>query len=133
MTRSVAKFIGILVFVGVVGLAFGILAGLAAGFILREELFGFGGLVGALAGMMIGYPVGIIIGLIIVRRRLYIRGSLWLGVAGIIAGAVIILALANFIIMSPNQIFGSYFSAVALLGTSGFYLKRKRPERPAFQ
>ena len=125
MAKRAAIFIGMFVGIGILGLVVGLIAGLAGGFILRDELFGFGGLVGALAGIMIGYPIGVIIGVIIVNKAFHIAGSLWLGIAGSVVGGVIIIALNNMIALTPNQIFGSYFSVVALLATIGFHLKRK--------
>jgi len=94
MIRPIIKFIIMFIGIGVSGLILGFSGALVGIQILERELFGFGELAGALGGMIIGYPLGVIVGLILINKILHQRGSLLLGILGIILRLLITVALS---------------------------------------
>ncbi len=124
--RSFVLFIGKFVGLGIAGFVVGVAGALIGALLLKGELFGFGGLVGALAGMIIGYPIGVIAGIVLMTRVFHIRGSLLFGILGSTLGAVLTIGLAEPLKLNvkPNVLLSMFFLSVPLLGVAASYLKR---------
>ena len=123
--RTVARFIVTIIGLGIIGIIIGIVGALSGAFIMKGQLFGFGGLAGALMGMIIGYPIGVIIGIFLVNKVLHYRGSLLFGIIGSILGTFLIFGLTEPLNLNinPNILFIVFFLSVPLLCTTGFWLK----------
>lgn len=79
----------------VAGLAFGALAGLLAARLFAGTNGGWGDLIGAVVGGMAGYVLGASLGVFAAGRRLRGRGAYWRCLAGSVAGAALVLLLAE--------------------------------------
>lgn len=112
--------------IAVAGLVAGFITGLIGAFILRGELFGFGGLVGALVGLLIGYPIGVIAGIVLANRVFRYTGSRLLGIIGSLLGAILTFLLAEYFGLNSGPLFMFFLVAVPLLGTAGYHLRRSR-------
>ncbi len=127
--RATASFLGMVLGTTIVGLGFGLAAGLALAFVLRDTLFGFGALTGAFLGVIAGYPVGVIVGIVIAHRLIRYRGSPWLGLLGtaLATASIIVLfiePLEQYVY--PTVVFSVFFAGAPIFGTIGFHLRRKR-------
>lgn len=125
-TRKIVQFIGTVIGTGIFGVFFGFVAALIGALIMQGQLFGFGGLAGALIGIIIGYPVGVIIGIIVVKRIFHYRGSILLGIVGVVLGGAIPVGLAEplNLNLNPTVLFVVFFLLVPVLCTAGFRLKK---------
>jgi len=125
--RRIIPFLGKVVGLGIIG-GVGCVAGALTGvFILKENVFGFGGLVGAVMGMIIGYMVGVIAGFILMAKVFRSRGSLLFGILACITAVILTFILAEPLKLNvnPNILFAVFFLSVPLLGMAGFGLRRK--------
>jgi hypothetical protein len=125
-TRTWLVRLGLLVAtVTAVGLLTALAVGLLAGFALRDQLFGFGGFAGAVGGVLAGYPLGVIGGLMVVRRIVRVRGSLWLGALGVLAGVGITALVAGplNVITHPDAVFALYFVSISVLCGFGYLMR----------
>jgi hypothetical protein len=111
----------------VTGLMLGFGAGFLLSYILKNNIAGWGGLVGAIMGIIVGYPLGIIIGQVIIKKGFHYEGSLLLGAIGAILGAALVMLLAEPLHLNVNSyvLFGTLFVVTTLLGTFGYHIKRK--------
>ena len=119
---KVAAFLGMVVVIGLVGIALGLLAAVIGIAILGGE-GDFGALAG-LGGMAIGYPIGVILGVLLVNKFLHYRGSLLLGVVGSLLGAVFNYVLVKYLNLnlSLNLLLAIALLAPATLGAAGYHL-----------
>ncbi len=117
-----AAFLGMVVVIGLVGIALGLLAAVIGIAILGGE-GDFGALAG-LGGMAIGYPIGVILGVLLVNKFLHYRGSLLLGVVGSLLGAVFNYVLVKYLNLnlSLNLLLAIALLAPAILGAAGYHL-----------
>ena len=124
--KGILRFMGTVIGIGIIGVLFGIIAALIGAFIMRGQLFGFGGLAGALGGIILGYPIGVIVGIIVIKKFFHYPGSILLGIAGGIVGGVIIIALAEplNLNLNPNVLFALFFLLVPVMCTAGYRLKK---------
>jgi hypothetical protein len=67
------------------------------------------------------------IGMIIFKKLLHYNGSLLLGLIGVIAGGVLPFVLAEPLNLNldPNLLWASIILGSPLVGTAGFYLRRR--------
>ena len=77
------------------GLILAAVVGFASARMFAGAADGWGDLIGAVVGSMIGYTIGASIGVYVAGRRLAGRGSYWVALAGSVAGAVLVLLLAE--------------------------------------
>jgi hypothetical protein len=126
LARNIAKFIIIVVGLGIIGILFGLAGALIGGRVLGSDSFGFGALGLALGGILIGYPAGIIVGLILIKKLLHKRGSLLLGILGSVFGAIVTIVVAEPLNLNSNAnlVFGVFFLSVPLFCLVGFSLRR---------
>ena len=116
----------------VIGIAFtgfvigGIFA-LIGSLVMKNTLFGFGGMVGGIGGLVIGYPIGVIGGIIIFRYWIRYNGGIIPGILGSLLGAVIIMVLVVPLKINLPVVWTMtlYLVITPLFGTIGFYLGRK--------
>jgi hypothetical protein len=129
--KKIAAFLGMVIAIGFIGAASGFLAAAIGNWLLQEDSAGFGGLVGALAGMIIGYPIGVMIGIFLVNKLLRSQGSLLLGIAGVIIGAIIPIAMAEpaGLNNNPDLLWVLILLLPAVLGTIGFHITRMGAEK----
>jgi hypothetical protein len=109
-----------------VGTVTGGVIGIVAGLILRDELFGFGGLAGAMGGVLIGYPTGIVAGILLLKKWLRLEGSVLLSLPFSLAGAIIPLAISNPLGINAISALVAFFIATPVLGAVGFFLGSRR-------
>lgn len=81
----ILKISGMALAIGSCGLVLGAGAGFMLSVLMRNQSGGWGDLLGAIFGMLLFFPTGVILGLIIFKIRHY-RGSLLLGIAGVVLG-----------------------------------------------
>ena len=108
------------------GAVMGGIIGIITALIMRNSLFGLGGLAGALLGMMAGYPIGNIVGILIMKRWLRQEGSLWLAATLCLAGAAGSLGAAELWNIDLAISLPAFFVAAPVLGTVGFRLGRRK-------
>ena len=127
--KDILKFLGMVLLTGASGLVLGFGVGYLLAALMRNQLEGWGGLVGAIIGLFVFYPVGVIMGQVIFKLRHY-RGSLLLGIAGVFAGAFMTMGLSYLfhINVSSNILLPSFLMLTPLLGTAGYYLGRRKPK-----
>ena len=77
------------------GLALGGLAGLAAARLFAGSNGGWGDLIGGILGGLAGYVLGVSLGVLVAGRRLRGHGAYWASLAGSVAGAALVLLLAE--------------------------------------
>jgi hypothetical protein len=125
--KRLAIFVGMVLGTTVTGLMLGFGAGFLLSYILKNNIAGWGGLVGAIMGIIVGYPLGIIIGQVIIKKGFHYEGSLLLGAIGAILGAALVMLLAEPLHLNVNSyvLFGTLFVVTTLLGTFGYHIKRK--------
>lgn len=129
--KKIALFLGMLFGTALTGAVAGGIFALIGMLIMKDRLFGLGGIVGSFGGVVIGYPIGVIAGVVLFRKWLKYKGSIPFGVIGCLLGAVIIMVLAV-----PLRVdipvawtLTLYFIAAPLLGAVGFYLGRKTAKK----
>lgn len=122
LVKSILKFAGFAIGLGVVGILFGILFAFIGGVSTGENTFGALGL--AFLGFIAGYLLGIIAGIIVIKKWLRQRGSLVLGVAGSIIGAVLTVLMGVAWETDSILILFLMFFTTPVLCLAGFYLKR---------
>lgn len=125
--NSVLKFAGMVLGTGACGLvvAFGTAYSLAA--LLRNTQDGWGGLAGIVIGLFFFYPAGVVIGQIIFKLR-HFKGSLWLGIAGVVIGVLTTIAM-NFLFhinTNSNALVITLYVLTAVMGTAGYFLGRRK-------
>ena len=118
--KKFTAFLAIFFGTGVAGAVIAFLGGLAWGFAWKGQLFGFGAFAGAILGIILGYPIGVIIGVVLTRFVFHYPGSLWLGIAGAVFGAIVPLAIGEALKLPNDFLFVTYFVATPLLGTIGY-------------
>ena len=120
----IAMFIGS----GLVGLAVGVVAVLIGAAVMRDELFGLGGLIGGLWGVFLGYPIGVVTGIFLLKRFVHYQGSVIYGLIGCLIAAGISVGMIGplNIDINPSILFSIFFISCPLLATTGFYLGKKR-------
>jgi hypothetical protein len=126
-TNKIISFLILLVGTAATGLALGFSLAFTLSQLLKNQVDGWGGLVGALTGIALGYPLGIIVGQAIFRRKCHYPGSPIPGAIGAITGAWIPLGLAELVplLLSPALIWPVFFLLPPLLATIGYSLKRR--------
>jgi hypothetical protein len=126
LAKNVVKFAIMTVGLGIIGIVFGLVGALIGGRVLGGDSFGFGALGLALGGVLVGYPMGIVVGIILIKRILYQRGSLLLGILGSIFGAVIAVVIVEPLNLNSNAnlLFAVFFLSVPFFCLVGFFLKR---------
>ncbi len=104
------------------GIVCAAIVGLGAGYAISDRHFGFGALGIVIAAVMIGYPVGAIAGLLLLRRKPGVPGSLPLGLIGCVIGAIlpVVVTGALNLVMEPSVLFTVYFVSVPALGAFGY-------------
>jgi hypothetical protein len=120
------RFLGTFLRILVIGIIIGALGSLIGGLITRTNP-AFGWLPGVLVGFEISYPVGLIIGILLVKLVFHFPGALLLGIAGIIVGIGITVAL-GFTFTNDNQfpyLIACLILAAPILAAAGFQLKEK--------
>ena len=113
------------------GAVTGGIIGIIAGLIMKNALFGFGGLVGAAGGIIIGYPIGVILGIFPVRRWIRREGSPWLAVPLCLVGAAGSLGVAELMHIALVISLPVYFVIAPLLATAGFFLGKRHKKTGA--
>jgi hypothetical protein len=128
-TNKTMSFLTLLAGTAATGLVLGFSLAFTLSQLLKNQVAGWGGLVGALTGLAIGYPLGIIVGQAIFRRKFHYPGSPTPGAIGAIAGAWIPLGIAELapLFLSPTLIWPAFFLLPPLLATMGYRLKRREP------
>ncbi len=130
MVKQVAHLVKIALILFATGLIIGALAGLAGALIPGVRPESFGPVSGASAGVIIGYPLGAIIGLILITKVFYRRGSLLLGISGILIGMAITIVLW-YKIQDDKDVYyliASFILAPVILGVLGYYLREVKAE-----
>jgi biotin transporter BioY len=107
------------------GAVTGGIIGIIAALVMKDSLFGLGGLVGAAGGIIIGYPIGVILGIVLVRRWIRREGPLWLAVPLCMVGAAGSLGVAELMHIALAISLPAYFVATPLLGTAGFFIGKR--------
>lgn len=127
--KDILKFLGMVLLTGASGLVTGFGVGYLLAALMRNQLEGWGGLVGAIIGLFVFYPVGVVLGQIIFKLRRY-RGSLLLGIAGVFLGAFMTMGLSYLlhINVSSNILLPSFLVLTPLIGTAGYYLGRRKSQ-----
>jgi hypothetical protein len=108
------------------GAVVGGIVGVIAALVMRNSLFGLGGLAGALLGMMAGYPIGNIVAMLIMKRWLRQDGSLWLAATLCLVGAAGSLGAAELLNISLAISLPAFFIAAPVLGAVGFRVRRRK-------
>ena len=65
--KIIASFLGMVIGIAFAGFIIGGIAALISVTVLKNSLFGLGGIVGGVAGLVVGYPIGVIFGIILFR------------------------------------------------------------------
>ena len=122
------RFAGMMLGTAVIGFGFSFPAAFAGAFVMRNDLFGLGSLVGAFAGVAVGYPLGVVAGIIAADRLVRYHGSLWLGTLGAVAAAGLVAGVAGPLEAAATTagLAACFFVLPPLLGTLGFHLGRRR-------
>jgi len=107
------------------GAVVGGVIGIIAALVMRNSLFGLGGLAGALLGMIAGYPIGNILAILVMKRWLRQEGSLWLATTLCLVGAAGSLGAAELLNISLAVSLPAFFVAAPVLGTAGFFLGKR--------
>ena len=125
--RKVFVFISWVFGTGTCGVIAGLAGALIGAFVLRGQLLGFGGFIGAMAGMVAGYPLGVIAGLIVSGRLVRHYGSLLFGIIGALLGLVLSAGLTELLNLhdSPTVFIVMFFLTIPVLSEAGYRLKRK--------
>jgi hypothetical protein len=128
-TKKTISFLILLAGTAATGLALRLSLAFILSQLLKNQVAGWGGLVGALTGITIGYPLGIIIGQAIFRRKFHYPGSPIPGAVCAITGAWVPLGLAELapLFLSPALTWPAFFLLPPLLATIGYRLKRREP------
>ncbi|MFC1992883.1 hypothetical protein ACFLV3_03630 [Chloroflexota bacterium] len=124
--KNIIRFVIMIIGLGIMGIAFGVIGALIGGKVLGSDSVGFGALGLAIGGVIVGYPAGIIVGIISIRKIFHQQGSLLLGILGSIIGAVITMVLAEPLNLNSNTnlLFGVFFLSVPAFCLIGYFLKR---------
>jgi hypothetical protein len=125
--KDVFKFLGMAIGTGVSGLVVSFGTAFSLAVLLRNTQNGWGGLAGLVIGLVFFYPVGVILGQIIFKLW-HFRGSLLLGIAGVILSVLLIVALNYWLHVTTNSktlLFVLYICA-PLFGAVGYYLGRRK-------
>ena len=129
--KIIASFLGMVTGIAFSGFIVGGIAALIGMTVLKNSLFGLGGIVGGVAGLVVGYPIGVIFGVILFRAWLKYNGAIISGVLGGLLGAIIVLVLAVPLKIDMPFILTLtlYLIFTPLFGTIGFYMGRKRERK----
>ncbi|MDD4923897.1 MAG: hypothetical protein PHF74_03555 [Dehalococcoidales bacterium] len=113
--------------IAVAGAVFGILSAFILSRLMEDGYAGWGGLVGAIMGLAFGYPVGVFLGIVIFKRLLHYKGSLILGLVGVIVGGALPFILAEPLGLNnyTDLLWACIIISSPLLGTVGFNLRKK--------
>jgi hypothetical protein len=122
LAKNVLKFAGFTVSLGIIGILFGVLFAFIFGWGIGENTFGAIGL--AFLGFIAGYLLGIILGIILMKKWLRQRGSLVLGIAGGVIGAVLTVLMGVAWETDSILLLFLMFFTTPVLCLAGFYLKR---------
>lgn len=108
--------------IGLVGAGIAALAAFVAAKAMEGRATMIGDIVAVTLSLLFGYPAGACIGLIFARRFLRQRGSLVLGVGGVVIGAVLTMVLAEPLHLNVNTslLMTTYACSVAILGSVGY-------------
>jgi hypothetical protein len=125
--RKVAAFLGMVVVIGLVGIALGLLAAVI-GIAIQSGEGDFKTLAAGLGGMVVGYPIGVILGILLINKFLHYRGSLLFGASGSLLGAVFNYARVEYLNLdlSLNLLLAIALLAPAILGAAGYHLRGRR-------
>jgi hypothetical protein len=126
LAGKILRFVLMTIGLGLSGIAFGVIGALIGGKVLGGDSAGFAALGLAISGAIAGFAAGIIIGIISLKTIFHQRGSLWRGILGSLAGAVIILVLAGpfHLINNTDLLLAVFCLGVPLGGMAGFFLKK---------
>jgi hypothetical protein len=125
--RKVAAFLGVVVVIGLIGIALGLLVAVI-GIAIQGGAGDFGTLAAGFSSMAIGYPIGVILGILLVNKFLHYRGSLLLGVFGSLLGAICNYVRVEYLNLdlSLNLLLAIGLLAPAILGAAGYHLQGRR-------
>lgn len=120
--RRVIRFVLVAAVMAATGIACAAIVGFGVGYAVSGRHFGFGALGIVITAIMIGYPVGAIAGLLLLRKKPDVKGSLLFGILGCIIGAslTVLLAGALTIRFEPDALLGVYAVSVPALGAFGY-------------
>jgi hypothetical protein len=126
LAGKILRFVLMTIGLGLAGVAFGVIGAFIGGKVLGGDSAGFAALGLAISGTIAGFAAGIIIGIISLRLIFHQRGSVWRGILGSLAGAVIILVLTGpfHLISNTDLLLVLFCLGVPLGGMAGFFLKR---------
>ena len=119
----IMKFVAMALGLAVCGVILAVAGGFIGGRIAGENNFGALGL--AILGVVAGYFLGNILGMVLIKKFINPRGSIFLGILGSVAGVVITVIVG--IILGPdiNLFFWIALISVPILCLAGFYLKSR--------
>ena len=120
------KISGMVLAIGACGFVLGAGAGFMLSVLMRNQSGGWGGLLGVIFGMLLFFPIGVILGLIIFKIRRY-RGSLLLGIAGVVLGEVLTFSFYHLLLArgSSAVLISGFLVPESILGALGYHLGRK--------
>lgn len=120
-SRAIGRFVVIALAVGLSGLIVGVGVGYIATRILWNRME-FGGLAGMGVGIAVGYPLGVFIGLVIVKGYRHVRGSILLGLSGIIIAEFLTLVLPYLARSGSPALTVLYLVLTPFLASAGYLL-----------
>ncbi len=132
--RGAVRFGLVAAVMAATGIASAAIVGLGVGYAISDRHFGFGALGIVIAAVMIGYPIGAIAGLLLLRRKPGVHGTLALALIGTVIGAIlpVVVTGALNLTIEPSVLIAVYMISVPALGAFG-YLHRAPPGDTSLQ
>jgi hypothetical protein len=123
---TIFRFIIMVIILAAVGVSFAIAGMFIGGKMLGSNAAEFGALGLAIGGAGVGYLLGIMVGILLIKKFIYRKGSLLLGIFGAIIGIAITTILAGPLNLFSNStlFIVAYLIIVTGLSIGGLYLKR---------
>ena len=120
-----------LIGIAVAGALFGVLSAFILSRLMDGGSGGWGGLIGVIMGLALGYPVGVFIGIVIFKTILHYKGSLLLGLVGVIVGGALPFILAEPVGLNNygDLLWAVIIISSPLFGIIGFNLRKKSAEQ----
>ena len=84
-----------------------------------------------ITGTIIGYPLGIALGLLVLRKLFRVNGSMVYGIAGGVAGVLLVLLLSEplHLNIDNNAIVAVFLLMPPVLATAAYFYARTIPRR----